>query len=78
MAQLAALSPETDGHRRLAACPRCESRRRGLIEVGGRLVGHCLRCGEMLDCPLAVEHLDVASTARARLLLVGSAPVRVR
>jgi hypothetical protein len=59
MAQLAVVlrdAPDTDGFRRLAACPRCESRRRWLTEVGGRLVGHCLRCGEVLDAPLAVEH----------------------
>ncbi len=59
MAQLAVVvreTPETEGHRRLAACPRCESRRRWLTEVGGRLVGHCLRCGEALETPLGVEH----------------------
>ncbi|HVS44664.1 MAG TPA: hypothetical protein VMU20_20615 [Candidatus Dormibacteraeota bacterium] len=55
MAQLAVVVPQTEGHRRLAACPRCECRRRGLSEVGGRLVGHCLRCGEVLETPLEVE-----------------------
>jgi len=74
MAQLATVVPEAEAHRRLAACPRCLSRRRGLIEAGGQLVGHCLRCGETLDSPLEVEHLEGAGTARARVLLVGAAP----
>ncbi len=57
MAQLAALLNETEGHVRLIACPRCESRRRGITEARGRLVGHCLRCGEVLESPLEVESL---------------------
>ena len=40
---------------RLASCPRCESRRRALVEVNGRLRGRCLACGEELGVPLAVE-----------------------
>jgi len=56
MAQLAVLIPQTEGHLRLVACPRCECRRRGITEVGGQLVGHCLRCGETLETPLEVEN----------------------
>ena len=41
---------------RLASCPRCQGRRRALIEVNGRLRGRCLACGEELGVPLAVEH----------------------
>lgn len=40
---------------RLASCPRCQSRRRALVEVNGRLRGRCLACGEELGVPLAVE-----------------------
>jgi hypothetical protein len=51
---------------RLSSCPRCESRRRTLVEVGGRLLGRCLACGEDLTVPLAVEtHRRVTLVGRA-------------
>ena len=40
-------------YRRLSSCPRCAGRRRTLVEVGNRLVGRCLGCGEEL--PLDFE-----------------------
>ena len=49
---------------RLASCPRCQSRRRALVEVNGRLRGRCLACGEELGVPLAVE-------SQPRLGLIG-------
>ena len=57
MAQLAVVAPQAEGRRRLVACPRCECRHRVISEVGDRLVGHCLRCGDLLETPLAVENL---------------------
>jgi len=38
---------------RLAACPRCEGRRRILSEEPSGLVARCLGCGEVFDDPLA-------------------------
>ncbi len=73
MAQLAGFLPDTDGHRRLVACPWCECRRRGISEVAGDLVGHCLRCGEILESPLEVERLLVARARDERLLRVHAA-----
>jgi hypothetical protein len=70
MPQLVALIPETDVHLRLAPCPHCESRRRGLVESAGHLRGHCLRCGEILDSPLEVECLAAAVAVTPRRLLV--------
>jgi hypothetical protein len=35
-------------YRRLSPCPQCSGRRRTLVEVGSRLVGRCLGCGEEL------------------------------
>jgi hypothetical protein len=55
---------EGDAFLRLASCPRCQSRRRALAEVRGRLLGRCLACGEELTVPLAVE-------TQPRLELVG-------
>lgn len=40
---------------RLSSCPRCAGRRRTLVEVGNRLVGRCLGCGEELSLPLETE-----------------------
>jgi hypothetical protein len=40
-------------YRRLTSCPHCAGRRRTLVEVGSRLVGRCLGCGEEL--PLETE-----------------------
>jgi hypothetical protein len=40
---------------RLSSCPRCAGRRRALVEVGNRLVGRCLGCGEELSVPLETE-----------------------
>jgi hypothetical protein len=48
-------APEQGAFLRLASCPRCQSRRRALVEVNGRLRGRCLSCGEELGFPLAVE-----------------------
>jgi hypothetical protein len=70
---LAALLHDTDVHRRLVACPRCECRRRGISEVGGDLVGHCLRCGEILESPLEVESLLTARACDERVLRVHAA-----
>jgi hypothetical protein len=42
-------------HLRLTSCPRCAGRRRALVEVGSRLVGRCLGCGEELSLPLETE-----------------------
>lgn len=55
---------------RLASCPRCQSRRRALVEVNGRLRGRCLACGEELGVPLAVEQ-------QPRIELVGRRAARV-
>lgn len=49
---------------RLASCPRCSSRRRSLVEAGGRLVARCLGCGGSLRSPLGTER----SSSRVRLL----------
>lgn len=70
---LAALLPDTGLHRRLVACPRCECRRRGISEAGGNLVGHCLRCGEILESPLEVESLLAARACDERVLRVHAA-----
>jgi hypothetical protein len=40
---------------RLSSCPNCAGRRRALVEVGNRLVGRCLGCGEELSVPLETE-----------------------
>jgi hypothetical protein len=66
MAQLA--TPLSDRHVRLVPCPHCDCRRRGLAESEGRLVGHCLRCGELLDAPLEVERPGVVVARRAALV----------
>ena len=42
-------------HLRLSSCPRCAGRRRALVEVGNRLVGRCLGCGDELSVPLETE-----------------------
>jgi hypothetical protein len=44
---------EEHRYRRLSSCPRCAGRRRTLVEVGNRLIGRCLGCGE--DLPLDFE-----------------------
>ena len=49
---------------RLASCPRCSSRRRSLVEAGGRLVARCLGCGGSLRSPLGTERCG----SRVRLL----------
>ena len=41
---------------RLSSCPHCAGRRRALVEVGNRLVGRCLGCGEELTVPLSTEY----------------------
>jgi hypothetical protein len=48
---------ESDDKRylRLSSCPHCSGRRRTLVEVGGRLLGRCLGCGEELNVPLETE-----------------------
>jgi hypothetical protein len=51
---------------RLSSCPRCAGRRRTLVEVGGRLVGRCLGCGEELAGPLQTEW-------QSQILVVGRA-----
>jgi hypothetical protein len=53
-------------YRRLTSCPRCSGRRRTLVEVGGRLVGRCLGCGEELSLPLETEW-------QSQVLIVGRA-----
>jgi hypothetical protein len=53
-------------YRRLSSCPRCSGRRRTLVEVGGRLVGRCLGCGEELGLPLETEW-------QSHVLIVGRA-----
>jgi hypothetical protein len=58
MAQIATVL--VDRHLRLAPCPRCDGRHRGLAESEGRIVGHCLHCGEALDAPLQVQPLVAA------------------
>lgn len=68
MAPLATLTP-VDRHLRLAPCPHCDGRRRGIVESEGRLVGHCLRCGELLDAPLQVQRLAAAVARGASRLL---------
>jgi len=53
-------------HLRLSSCPRCAGRRRALVEVGSRLVGRCLGCGEELSVPLETEwqnHIVVVGRA---------------
>jgi hypothetical protein len=44
---------------RFRPCPGCGSRKRTLFDVGDRLRGHCLRCGEDLGEPLATASLPV-------------------
>jgi len=46
---------DADRYLRLSSCPRCAGRRRALVEVGSRLVGRCLGCGEELSVPLETE-----------------------
>ena len=53
-------------HLRLSSCPRCDGRRRTLVEVGSRLVGRCLGCGEELSVPLETEW-------ESHILIVGRA-----
>ena len=48
----------------LASCPRCTSRRRSLVEAGGRLVARCLGCGDSLRSPLGTERIG----SRVRLV----------
>lgn len=51
---------------RLSSCPRCSGRRRALVEVGNRLMGRCLGCGEELSVPLETEW-------QSQLVIVGRA-----
>lgn len=51
---------------RLTSCPHCAGRRRALVEVGSRLVGRCLGCGEELSLPLDTEW-------ESQILVVGRA-----
>lgn len=51
---------------RLSSCPHCAGRRRALVEVGNRLVGRCLGCGEELSVPLSTEY-------ETHILIVGRA-----
>jgi hypothetical protein len=51
---------------RLSSCPRCAGRRRALVEVGNRLVGRCLGCGDELSMPLDTEW-------QSQLVIVGRA-----
>ena len=48
-------APDSDRYLRLTSCPRCAGRRRALVEVGSRLVGRCLGCGEELSDALETE-----------------------
>jgi hypothetical protein len=53
-------------HLRLSSCPRCDGRKRALVEIGGRLVGRCLGCGEELSVPLETEwHNHIVLVGRA-------------
>jgi hypothetical protein len=54
------------GYLRLTSCPQCAGRRRTLLEVGNRLVGRCLGCGEELEVPLDTEY-------HRQLVIVGRA-----
>ena len=58
---------------RLSSCPRCAGRRRALVEVGNRLVGRCLGCGEELSVPLETEwqsHVVIVGRAGQGVLTV--------
>jgi hypothetical protein len=68
MATTTAPAPTDTGYLRLSSCPRCAGRRRALVEVGGRLVGRCLGCGEELSLPLETEW-----QARGQMVIVGRA-----
>ena len=60
---------------RLSSCPCCAGRRRTLVEVGGRLVGRCLGCGEELSGPLETEwqrHVLVVGRAMPLLHTIDS------
>lgn len=46
---------EAAGFLRLVPCPRCDSRRRALLESGDTLLGRCLGCGLSLRAPLGIE-----------------------
>ncbi len=60
-------APEPDSrYLRLSSCPRCAGRRRALVEVGGRLVGRCLGCGDELSVPLETEY-------QSHIVIVGRA-----
>ena len=65
-AETAELLDGDNRHLRLTSCPRCSGRRRTLVEVGGRLVGRCLGCGEELSLPLETEW-------QSRIVIVGRA-----
>jgi hypothetical protein len=61
------------GHLRLSSCPRCAGRRRALVEVGNRLVGRCLGCGDELSVPLETEwqnHIVIVGRAGQGVLTV--------
>jgi hypothetical protein len=45
------------GYLRFRPCPGCGSRKRTLLDVGDRLHGRCLRCGQDLGEPLATASL---------------------
>jgi len=47
-AETDALDTDDTRYRRLSPCPECSGRRRTIVEVGNRLVGRCLGCGEEL------------------------------
>jgi hypothetical protein len=55
LAETDELAGDDTRYRRLSSCPHCAGRRRTLVEVGGRLVGRCLGCGEELGLPLETE-----------------------
>src|SRR5207245_11159734 len=62
---VAAAEPDSR-YLRLSSCPRCAGRRRALVEVGNRLIGRCLGCGEELSVPLETE-------VHSHILIVGRA-----
>jgi hypothetical protein len=52
-AELGGRGHPAPGFIRLAACPRCASQGRALMECNGHLVAMCLRCGEEFSAPMA-------------------------
>jgi hypothetical protein len=64
LAETTDLLADDTRHLRLSSCPRCSGRRRALVEVGNRLAGRCLGCGEELELPLDTEW-------QSRMVLVG-------